>query len=285
MPPETLPPPSTPPGALDTVIRGLRLGSIANFASLIAGALVAGLGGRIGMNLAGRTAPAFVTHSHSGAQIGLVSIHGTMEVVQLGMLTSGTAAVLFLCTRFWFERFTKRVVLLWSLFGTLFYGTIIVEPDNSDYWILGSSTLIVIMFLILAGLFSLSVAGLIQWGERVLPTPTGTFGRLVVLVFALISMVFQVATAVTQTINRPTTAGLAYLLVFLTIPLAYLETRRPEQSLLEKAWVRWSSKALILGLVLSCLGMLGTSLRYIYGQRAAWLEEHKEELNPPSAQP
>lgn len=146
---------ASPPSAL----RGFAAVFVAG---IVAGVVVGGLGSRVAMRIAALTARdvAQGLTTEAGATIGRITLEGTVFLVLfagLGSALVGTA--FYLATLPWLPR--RRVVRALS-FGALelvVFGTVLLDPGNPDFTILGRPLLNV---LVLGSLFILHGMALVM---------------------------------------------------------------------------------------------------------------------------
>jgi hypothetical protein len=275
--------PSTPRRVFDTLILGVRLAAISNVASLIASMAIGGLGGRFAMWIAGLTAPAGRTHSHSGAVIGHFSAQGILEITIIAVQIGGPAGVLYIITRPWLEAFTRYPRVVFAVIGVLFFSPIIIEPGNSDFWILGHTVLMVSLFTGMVLLFVLVASALTRVGERRVGHPRRFRHYFILGLFTWLAGLFQIAGAIVEFQNRPWVGWTTYGLIAFTCVVGFLSVFRPALRPFEKTWVRGIALTLILGMAVACGQTFARNLSGIFEHRSEYLRDNSPVEPPPAS--
>jgi hypothetical protein len=168
---------TTRDGAIgDTIAASLRRAAIAAVASGIAGVLIGGLGSRLAMRIAALAAPeARGLLTENGNVIGEITLAGTIALLVVGGLASAIvgagASVVF---DPWLPRRTVARGLVLGGFLLAFGGTLVIDPANPDFVLLGNRTLNVMSFSSLLPAFGLIASGTAALLDRWIP-PAASF--------------------------------------------------------------------------------------------------------------
>jgi hypothetical protein len=130
-----------------------------------AGVLVGGIGSRIAMRIAALTAPdaAQGLTTEAGATIGRITFEGTaFLVVAVGIGSALVGTAFYLATLPWLPRRRTPRALAFGFLELVVFGTVLLDPGNPDFTILGRPLLDV---LVLASLFVLHGVALVMLVE------------------------------------------------------------------------------------------------------------------------
>ncbi len=154
-----------PPGS---VVRDITRGGVAG---LIAGVVVAGLGGRLAMRLAAIAVPGAVGEfTENGNRIGAITLGGSLGlIVGAGLVIGFGAGFVWVTVRPWIPGGTAvRAVLAMPIAVAL--GSIgLINGDNHDFEVLQRQPVIVAILIALVMLVGLAVALIDAWLDRHLP--------------------------------------------------------------------------------------------------------------------
>ena len=133
-------------------------------ARVAVGVVVGGLGGRLVMRIAALAAPDSVMGdlTENGFPIGDFTVGGTMQLLLFGgLLLGGIGAVVYLMVEPWLEWAGAWRGMVFAGFLVAANSTTVgvLDPDGIDFVILGNSTLIVGMFLLLFLLYGCFSSG------------------------------------------------------------------------------------------------------------------------------
>lgn len=182
-------PDGTPPPAAATVKARLRSLSIAFLAGGTAGALTAGLGGRLMMRIMAATSSERVQGLQSDADetIGEITFGGSLAFVLFIGVTSGLlGGALYLGLRRWLPRHSARRAGL--VLGLLALGlaplTDAINRDNRDFFLLDPDPLALALIVGIFLLGGMTVASVVERADRSWPHLDGRPGVVTVLVYA-----------------------------------------------------------------------------------------------------
>lgn len=184
-------------------------------ASVVAGLVVGGLGGRLVMRLAALLVPESVgLFTRNGAEIGAFTVDGTATLMFYGGLFGGfVAGIIWVAVSPWIPATGIRRALLTMPIAVALSGFFFVEGDNPDFVVLRHDGLVVASYLGLVALLGLAIAWLDDVFERRLPTVDGRPGVSIgYAVLILISLLFVPYVVVAYT-RGPTTLAVAAGLV------------------------------------------------------------------------
>lgn len=154
------------------VLRDIARGGIAG---ILAGILVAGLGGRIVMRLAAIAVPtADGRFTENGNRIGELTLSGSLGLILFAGIFFGLfGATVWVVVSPWIPRRGLRRAILAMPIAVALTGIALVKGTNPDFQILANDGRIVAMLLILVALTGLAIALLDGWLDHRLP-PAGT---------------------------------------------------------------------------------------------------------------
>ena len=154
-----------PPGS---VVRDITRGGVAG---LIAGVLVAGVGGRIAMRLAAIAVPdATGAFTENGNRIGAITLGGSLGLIVGGGLVIGFGAgFVWVTIRPWIPGGTAVRALLAMPIAVALGSIGLIQGENPDFEVLGRQPGIVGILLVLVMLVGLAVALLDAWLDGRLP--------------------------------------------------------------------------------------------------------------------
>lgn len=152
----------------------LRRIASAGIAGAIAGIVVGGLGGRIVMRVAAVLNPgATGLRTDNGELIGAVTMNGTLALLLFGGLASGlVAAIVWVVVSPWQPRTGLRRSTAAALAAVALGGPFVARSDNTDFRVLESDGVILVLLLGLVALLGLSIAWLDARLDQWLPRPT-----------------------------------------------------------------------------------------------------------------
>lgn len=158
-------------------------------AGLIAGVLVAGVGGRLVMRLAALLVPESAGRfTENGNRIGDITAGGTIALILfIGLFVGVAAGTLWVTVRPWLPDAAVPRALV-SIPIALALGTkALVEGGNPDFRVLGGSTAVVASLVTLVGLFGPVVVVAEGWLEARLPH-AGEGDRKIVARYAIVTL-------------------------------------------------------------------------------------------------
>jgi hypothetical protein len=163
-------------GPLGEVLRDIARGGIAG---LIAGILVAGLGGRIVMRLAALIVPTSAGRfTENGNQIGDITLSGSLGLILLGGLFFGTAGgTLWVVVSPWIPGTGLRRAILAMPVAVALAGVSLIHAGNPDFRLLRYDSVVVVLLIALVALAGLTITLLDDWLDRRLPPPNAS-GRV-----------------------------------------------------------------------------------------------------------
>ena len=156
----------------DTLATSLRRTAIAAVASGIAGVLVGGVGSRLVMRIAALAAPeARGLLTENGNVIGEITLAGTVALLVFGGIGSAiVGAGAFVVFEPWLPRRTVPRGLILGGFLLAFGGTLVIDPANPDFVLLGNRPLTVFLFSSLFLAFGLVASGTAALLDRWIPS-------------------------------------------------------------------------------------------------------------------
>lgn len=143
------------------VTQALRALGVATVAGLGTGVLVGGLGGRLIMKLIALAAEPGATGrvTANGNTVGDLTVEGTLAIVVFSGVFSGLiGGLLYLALRPWFEPLGRWRGLAFGVAVLALMGHSVLEPDNFDFRVFGSTALNVGLFAALFLVFGLLIA-------------------------------------------------------------------------------------------------------------------------------
>lgn len=157
------------PGGL--ILRDIARGGIAG---AIAGALVAGVGGRVVMRLAALLVPSAVgLPTENGNTIGEITLGGSLALITLGTFFGLIVGAIWVAIAPWIPGRGMGRALLAAPIAVAVGGVGLVDGGNVDFIVLRNDALVVALLLGLVGLVGVAIALVDDGLERVLPLPTG----------------------------------------------------------------------------------------------------------------
>jgi MFS family permease len=150
--------------AVAALVRVLGAGVVAG---MIAGFIAGGIGGRVAMRVSGilflRENPDAVSITDSSGRIvGTFTWSGTLALLQEGMLTGLLGGILFIVVRRWLPRSAAWRGLVFGLFLLATAGTLVIDPNNPDFTVLGPAWLNVAMYALLYLTFGMLIVPLAE---------------------------------------------------------------------------------------------------------------------------
>lgn len=140
-------------------------------AGLLAGILVAGVGGRVVMRAAALLVPESAGRfTENGNRIGEITLSGTLGLVLVGGLFFGLlGATVWVVVSPWIPGGGRARAVLAMPIAIALTGVALVQADNSDFLVLRHDAATVVLLLALVGLAGLAIAGFDRWLDRRLP--------------------------------------------------------------------------------------------------------------------
>lgn len=174
-----------PPGrATLEILREITRGGLAG---LVVGVLVAGVGGRLVMRLAALLVPAADgAFTENGNRIGDITVGGTVTLLVLGLFFGVVAGSLWVTIRAFLPRSMPARVALSLPVAVALGTTILIEPSNSDFAILGRDPLVVASLVVLVALVGPGLVLADAWLDGRLPRPRSTDRRTIWVYTALL---------------------------------------------------------------------------------------------------
>jgi hypothetical protein len=162
-------------GPLGEILRDIARSGLAG---LLAGILVAGIGGRLVMRLAALIVPASAGRfTENGNQIGDITVSGSLGLILLGGLFFGTAGgTIWVVISPWIPGTGLRRAILAMPIAVALTGVSLIHAGNPDFRLLRYDGLVVAMLIALVALAGLTIALLDDWLDRRLP-PANASGR------------------------------------------------------------------------------------------------------------
>lgn len=243
------------------VLREITRGGLAG---LIAGVVLAGVGGRLVMRLAAVLVPsADGAFTENGNRIGDITLGGSLGiVVGLGLLFGAVAGSLWVIVRPWLPS-SRRARLVVTIPIAVALGTPgLIEARNDDFEILQHDPVVVASLVVLVALFGPALVLVDAWLDRRLPHPTPDQGRViagfgtVASIGLLLTMLFVIPMYLGSPL-RP--AGLALFVVGLATAATWwyrVEAKSPPT---------WLPLVARLGLVAAVGGGLAVTLPEVLG--------------------
>jgi hypothetical protein len=196
------------------VLRDITRGGIAG---LIAGVLVAGLGGRVAMRLAALVVPGSLGEfTENGFRIGAITLNGSIGLILTGLGIGLGVGVVWVTIRPWIPGGRKMRVLLAMPMAVALGSFGLIQGENSDFAILERNPLVVGILVGLVALIGLAIALLDVWLDGRLPhatslasAPAGIYS-----VVTLLGLLFGLPLVVLTYFREDTrTLGIALLVV------------------------------------------------------------------------
>jgi hypothetical protein len=163
-------------GPVGEILRDISRGGVAG---LLAGIVVAGIGGRIVMRLAALIVPTSAGRfTENGNQIGDITLSGSIGLILLGGLFFGTAGgTLWVVVSPWVPGTGLRRAILAMPIAVALAGVSLIHAGNPDFRLLHYDSLVVAMLIALVALAGLAIALVDGWLDRRLP-PASASGRV-----------------------------------------------------------------------------------------------------------
>jgi hypothetical protein len=162
---------STSPASLwrlGELFRDIARGGLAG---LLAGILVAGIGGRVAMRMAALLVPeAAGQFTENGNRIGEVTLGGTLGLVLGGGLFFGLfGATVWVVVSRWIPGGAWTRALLAMPIAVALTGVSLIQATNPDFQVLRHNTMTVVLLLAIPSLAGLAIASFDHWLDRRLP--------------------------------------------------------------------------------------------------------------------
>lgn len=144
----------------------------AGLAGVIAGALFLGIGARLVMRLLAAVNPeARGLTTDNGNTIGDITASGTVElVVFIGIAGGAIAGIIWIATREFLPAGSRMRLLLGTVIATSFGGSVLIQEDNLDFFLLDPAEASIPLFLALMALCGGTTILLDRFLEPILPT-------------------------------------------------------------------------------------------------------------------
>jgi hypothetical protein len=155
-------------GRLAVPLRDIARGGLAG---LLAGIVVAGIGGRIVMRAAALLVPeAAGRFTENGNRVGDITLSGTLGLVLAGGLFFGLfGAVVWVVVSPWIPGGRRTRAVLAMPVAVSLTAISLIQARNPDFQILRHDATTVVLLLALVGLAGLAIAGFDAWLDRRLP--------------------------------------------------------------------------------------------------------------------
>jgi hypothetical protein len=165
-------------GAIGVTLREIARGGIAG---VIAGALVAGVGGRVVMRLAAVAVPdSAASFTENGFVIGSITPAGSLGLIAFGAVTGLLVGAFWVAVATWIPGTGVRRALATMPLAVAVGGVGLVEGSNSDFRVLQNDPLVVAMLIGLVAAVGFVVALADELLDRRLPVVATSRGRVVV---------------------------------------------------------------------------------------------------------
>jgi len=186
----------------DTLVRYVRGIAIAIVGGVVAGPLVLGLGGRLAMRLTAATSDDRVQGTLTEAEetVGEITLGGTIGlVIFVGVFGGLMGGFLYMLIRRWLRGPAWRAGGVVGVLGLAAFGRLAaLDPESVDFELLSPRWLAVLLFVVLAPLFGIVLAALIERLDRSYPTLAARPGAIaahIPLLLLLLAPPFALAVA------------------------------------------------------------------------------------------
>ena len=212
------------------MIRGGRAVGIASLAGILAGIVVAGLGGRVLMRLSAILAgpEAIGTLTDNGNAVGELTASGTIALILFGGVANGLiGGLVYAALRPWLAPLGRRGIVGFGVLLLATLGFVVITPENPDFRRFGPAAVNIAMFALIYVVFAALLVWLHAHLDRFTPggssarpagirgfalaVPVGLAALLALFVFA--SLVITTVLTITGTAAPGTGFGLANSLV------------------------------------------------------------------------
>ncbi|MEO5940266.1 MAG: hypothetical protein ABIQ76_05200 [Candidatus Limnocylindrales bacterium] len=251
------------------IVRDIAIGGIA---SLIAGILVVGVGGRLVMRVIAALNPeATGLLTTAGATIGEITTGGTMFfVVMFGLLAGGTVGVVWAIVSPWIPGSGAVRALASALVAIAIGAFLVVRTDEGDFRKVAPAAAIALL-VVLFGVLGIAVAGLDERLRRRLPaaSASSTASQIAYVVLATIGLVF-VTFVVSAYFTRadfptepgvgfsaPVTVGVALVVVAVATIAAWWQRVSTGEARLPRAFEVFGRGALGVAVILGAIRLAG----------------------------
>ena len=195
---------------IGAVVRSGRAVGIAGLAGVLAGIVVAGIGGRVLMRVSAVLAGPVSTgmRTDNGNIVGEITVPGTIALVAFAGVANGLiGGLVYAALRPWLAPLGRRGAVGFGVLLLAALGFVVITPENPDFRRFGPAALNIAMFALIYVLFGASLVSLHAALDRVTPgrpsgRPTGIGGIALAIAVALAGLLslFVLTTLVITTV-------------------------------------------------------------------------------------
>jgi hypothetical protein len=187
-------------------------------AGLVAGVVVAGVGGRLVMRLTSLVGPSssIGRTTGSGFRVGTVTLEGSLEVLLFLGLGFGVLGGIFLVILWpWVSAWGRWRAIAVGGFVLAVGSTEAIDPHNIDFFILGTRTFLIVLFVALFFAWSFLAVWIRDVFERLLPRTSraSTIAYILVTLVGLLFLPVVPLTLFDSVSDVPLVVGLSVMLV------------------------------------------------------------------------